>query len=139
MLIIIRTITVMGEIMYRKSRQRERILEILQNTDTHPSADIIYEKMKPEFRNLSLGTVYRNLSILLQQGKVKKLDFGSTFDRYDAQTGPHYHFMCEKCGSIIDLDIEVDEYINTEVQKKTDFIVNSHRLEFFGLCSRCRI
>ena len=85
-----------------------------------------------------MGTVYRNLNILMEQGLIKKIDFGSTFDRFDANTGPHYHFICEQCGSIIDLEIPIDPQINERVNQKTPFTAQRHRIEFFGLCDRCK-
>jgi Fur family peroxide stress response transcriptional regulator len=110
----------------------------LQSTGTHPSADWIYDHLKRDFPNLSMGTVYRNLSILMDQGLVKKIDFGSTFDRFDANTGPHYHFLCERCGSIADLEMEIDATLDERVNRITPYSVKRHRIEFYGLCDRCQ-
>jgi Fur family peroxide stress response transcriptional regulator len=126
------------KINYKKSKQRERILELLQDTRIHPSADWIYEKIKKEFKNLSMGTVYRNLGILIEQGLINKIDFGSTFDRYDANISKHYHFICEKCGSISDLEIPFDDTLNEVVNRYGKFHANHHRIEFFGLCEKCK-
>jgi Fur family peroxide stress response transcriptional regulator len=122
---------------YKRSRQRERILELLQSTGTHPTASWIYDTLKEEFPDLSMGTVYRNLNILVEQGLVRKIDFGSTFDRYDANTAPHYHFICERCGSITDLEMPVDEDLNKRVMKTTNFKAKRHRIEFYGVCDKC--
>jgi Fur family peroxide stress response transcriptional regulator len=84
-----------------------------------------------------MGTVYRNLTILMDQGLVKKIDFGSTFDRFDANTGPHYHFVCERCGSISDLRLEIDSSLNERVNSSTPYSVSHHRIEFYGLCDAC--
>ncbi|HPJ43485.1 MAG TPA: transcriptional repressor [Spirochaetota bacterium] len=123
---------------YRKSRQREKILEILRNTKCHPTADTIYLEMKDEFPDLSLGNVYRNLNILVETNTIKRLDFGSTFNRYDGNCETHSHFICEKCGEVSDL--EINENFNPE-----DFIKNSNgkkvknfTLEFSGICENCR-
>ena len=83
--------------LYRRSKQRERILELLQSTEAHPTASWVFGKLRKEFPNLSLGTVYRNIGILIQQGLLSRIAFGSTFDRLDANTKPHYHFICENC------------------------------------------
>lgn len=122
---------------YRKSRQRESILKILRGTKSHPTADTIYLEMKDEFPDLSLGNVYRNLNILVETGMIKRLDFGSTFNRYDGNCETHSHFICEKCGEVSDL--EINENLNPE-----DFIKNSKgkkvknfTLEFFGICEKC--
>lgn len=122
---------------YKKSRQRERIYELLLNTGIHPTASWIYDQVKKEFPDLSMGTVYRNLNILIEQGLVRKIDFGSTFDRYDANTAPHYHFICERCGSITDLAIPRDNSLHQRVESDTNLKVKRHRIEFFGLCEKC--
>ena len=122
---------------YKRSRQRERILELLKSTDTHPTAGWIYDRLKQEFKDLSMGTVYRNLSILLEQGLVTKIDFGSTFDRFDGNVDPHYHFLCEGCKSILDLPLEVDGTLNQKVDTLTGSKTRYHRVEFFGKCGQC--
>jgi Fur family transcriptional regulator, peroxide stress response regulator len=93
--------------------------------------------LKKDFPDLSLGTIYRNLSILTEQGKIKKIDFGSTYDRYDAHTDPHYHFICEKCGAIADLELPVDQELNKRADQGTPFHIRRHRIEFFGICDQC--
>jgi Fur family peroxide stress response transcriptional regulator len=82
--------------------------------------------------------VYRNLHVLVEQGLIRKIDFGSTFDRFDANVGPHYHFICERCGVIIDLDLPVDESLNERVNQTTSLAARSHRIEFFGICDHCQ-
>jgi Fur family peroxide stress response transcriptional regulator len=114
------------------------MLEVLRSTGTHPTADWLYNQLKDEFPNLSMGTVYRNLTILTGQGLIKKIDFGSTYDRFDANTGAHYHFICERCGAIIDLGLPVDEALNERVNRGTRFHAKRHRIEFFGVCDRCQ-
>ncbi len=123
---------------HKRSRQRDRILQLLQSTGRHPTADWIYNRLKEEFPNLSMGTVYRNLNVLAEQGLLGRIDFGSTFDRFDANTRPHYHFICERCDSIIDLDLPVDAGLDERVRKSTPFEVHRHRIEFYGICERCR-
>jgi Fur family peroxide stress response transcriptional regulator len=126
-----------NEALYRRSRQRERILELLRSTDAHPTANWIYSKLRKDFPDLSMGTVYRNIGILIQQGLINKIDFGSTFDRFDANIAPHYHFICEQCNAIIDLDLPVDDTLNARVPRSTHFEVRRHEIEFFGLCAQC--
>ena len=122
----------------RKSKQRERILELLRSTGTHPTATWIYDQLRGEFPSLSLGNVYRNLNILLEQGLIKKIDFGSTFDRFDANINRHYHFLCEECGSITDLVMPVIDELNKRVNEETNFKTRRHRIEFYGLCDKCK-
>jgi len=111
---------------------------LLQNSEIHPTADWIYGQLKGEFPNLSMGTVYRNLNILIEQELIKRIDFGSTFDRFDANTGPHYHFICERCSAILDLELPVDEALNERVTEATHHNAQRHRIEFFGICDRCQ-
>jgi Fur family peroxide stress response transcriptional regulator len=122
---------------YKRSRQRERIYELLKSTGTHPTASWIYDQLKTEFPDLSMGTVYRNLNILVEQGLARKIEFGSTFDRYDANTDPHYHFICERCGSITDLGLPMDNSLHDRVESSTNLKVKRHRIDFFGICDRC--
>lgn len=123
---------------YRKSKQRDEILRVLKSSDIHPTANWIYDQLKGKNPSLSLGTVYRNLGILVEQGLVDKLDFGSTFDRYEAAKKDHYHFVCEICGNVIDLDMPIKTELNTEVEDLVGFQTRNHRIEFFGICKKCR-
>jgi len=122
----------------RQSRQRNRILELLRSTGSHPTADWLYERLKKEFPNLSLGTVYRNLSFLIEQGDVKKIHFGSTFDRFEANVHPHYHLICESCGKILDFEMPIYHDLNEQAKQLTNFKISHHKLEFFGLCQECK-
>ncbi len=125
------------ESKYKRSRQRERILALLRSTDTHPTAGWLYDRLKQEFKDLSMGTVYRNLNILITQGLVTKIDTGSTFDRFDANISPHYHFICESCGSYLDIPLPVDVTLNRKVDEATNFRTKRHRIEFYGTCDKC--
>ena len=127
------------QIKQRQSKQRNRILEFLRSTDSHPTADRIYEHIKKEFPKLSLGTVYRNLSMLIDQGLVKKIHFGSTFDRFEANTRQHYHLICESCGNIVDFNMNIYDDLNEQAKKLTTFKIHDHKLEFFGICQDCRL
>jgi len=124
------------KVTYRRSRQRERILELLQSTEAHPTANWLYGKLRKEFPNLSLGTVYRNIGILIEQGLISRIAFGSTFDRLDANMKPHYHFICENCDSIIDLAIPPRKNLNVWPES-LGFQVTRHEIEFYGLCPKC--
>lgn len=122
---------------YRHSKQRARILALLHHTKTHPTAMMIFEELRREIPSLSLGNVYRNLNILVEQGLIRELKMGSTYDRYDGMTAPHYHFICEQCSEISDLIMPHDEALNQRVRTLTKAQVNYHRLEFYGTCVKC--
>jgi Fe2+ or Zn2+ uptake regulation protein len=122
---------------YRNSKQRARILELLHHTKSHPTAIMIFEELRREIPSLSLGNVYRNLNILVEQGLIRELKMGSTYDRFDGVVEPHYHFICERCGEISDLNLPHDEALNNKVRALTKGQVNYHRLEFYGSCAKC--
>ena len=122
---------------YRHSKQRERILELLKSTGGHPTATWVHDKLRKEYPSLSMGNVYRNLNILVEQGLVRSLDFGSTFDRFDANITPHYHLICENCGSVAYLDMPIENELNDKVKEVTDFNVYYHKIQFYGLCNKC--
>ena len=127
----------MSDKKHRSSRQRDRLLELLKKTDIHPTVDWLYSRLKTEFPKLSLGTVYRNLSILIDQGKVLRIEAGSTFDRFEANTGLHYHLICEKCGKIRDFNMPENRALDTEASRLTGFKIRSHRIDFYGICFEC--
>lgn len=122
---------------YRNTKQRDRILEVLGQTDSHPTASWVYDQLKPEFPSLSLGTIYRNLKILEEQGMINKLASGSTFDRYDAITHPHPHFVCTECGALYDIkDFEFPEVIH-KVNAQIRHEIKEVSLNYVGICDKC--
>lgn len=124
--------------MRRRSKQKEAILRVLKSTTSHPTADWVYERVRREIPNISLGTVYRNLRLLTQEGEVQELDLTGGVSRFDANTSNHYHFRCERCGRVFDLEEAVDETMDARVAEKTGFKVTHHCLEFRGLCNDCQ-
>jgi len=128
----------MSPIEYRRSKQRTRILELLNGTKKHPTAQLIYEQLKPDFPHLSLGTVYRNLNILVETGALRKLHYGSAFDRYDARMDPHYHFICSSCDRVYDLPLPPVKSLETKASEITEHTIYSHKVDFFGICRWCK-
>lgn len=122
----------------RMTKQRQMILDVLRSTTSHPTADWIYEEVRKLIPNISLGTVYRNLGILKEMGEVMELDFGSTFSRYDGNPVNHYHFSCLKCGHVYDLEMNVLTSLEKEVESQSGHTITHHRLEFYGICEKCR-
>ena len=123
---------------YKRSKQRERLLELLGQTERHPSADWLYQALKKEFPRLSLGTVYRNLTILVEQKRIQKLPFGSTHDRYEVIKKPHCHLACDVCGCVQDFTMPNYAKINKQAQKMSRFNISRHRIDFFGTCEKCQ-
>lgn len=124
--------------MARRTRQKEAILRVLKGNNNHPTASWIYEQVRQEIPHISLGTVYRDLKSLKQEGKIAELDFAGSLSRFDGNTENHYHFRCQKCGRIFDIPEPVDKEIDDRVAQKTGFEVLCHRLEFYGLCPDCQ-
>jgi len=122
----------------RNSRQRTALLDLLRSTKSHPTASWLYDRLKTEFPDLSLGTVYRNLSLLAGRGEVLVLRSGSTFDRFDADTRAHYHVVCEVCGKVEDVDLAADATLDARAEAASGYRISTHRLDFIGICPACR-
>lgn len=121
----------------KHSRQRDAILQYLAGTKAHPTADTIYESLRQEYPNISLGTVYRNLGLLCELGEIQKLSIPGHSDRYDFTTANHYHFICRRCGCVQDLPVTRLGNINRLANIDFDGIIESHQCQFFGTCARC--
>lgn len=121
----------------RLTKQRQLILDELCNLTSHPTADELYYLLRKKMPKISLGTVYRNLDLLSEQGVIQKLDVGGTQKRFDGNAATHYHVRCIKCGRVDDLNMSPDIGIEKEASKLTDFKILKHTLEFAGLCPRC--
>jgi len=115
---------------YKRSKQRDGILQLLRKTEIQPTADWLYQELKKEFPNLSFGTINRNLNILIEQNLVQRIPFGSTHDRYEARMPPHYYLICESCGLVQDINLSQYKDINVQAQKMSDFEVLRHRIDF---------
>jgi Fur family transcriptional regulator, peroxide stress response regulator len=116
----------------RYSRQREEILRIVLATESHPTADWVYEQARQIVPNISLGTVYRNLSLLVDERKINRLVTDDGVVRYDGNAKEHHHFICTKTGKIIDIEEPMAENILDEFQKKTGLKARGYKIEFYG-------
>ncbi len=123
--------------MAKYSRQRECILKNLQSRRDHPTADMVYESVQVEEPNISLGTVYRNLSFLAENGQILKISTGIGPDHFDGFTEAHNHFVCRKCGRVLDLDYVADEKIIAEASKNFNGEIKGYDLQFYGTCEDC--
>ena len=124
--------------MRRETKQREAILTVLRNMRSHPTAGQIYDEVRKSIPNISKGTVYRNLQVLQEDGDITELNLNRTLGRYEVKQERHYHFRCEKCGRVFDLDEPVNTEIEKRVAERTGFKVSSHQTEFRGLCKDCQ-
>ena len=123
--------------MKNYSRQREAILNVLRSTDTHPTANRVYELVRQEIPNISLGTVYRNLAALSEAGEILSINVGDGFEHFDGDVSEHLHLHCKQCGKIYDLHLE--NSILSDSAYKNDFLLESSLLIGYGICKNCKI
>lgn len=120
----------------RYSRQRELIYDVLLHSREHPTAEMVYKALKPEHPSLSLGTVYRNLNQLVEEGTIASLPF--PVERFDGNIEPHAHFVCKNCNSVYDImAIDYDSSLDKEAGEKSGHSIDQHMLIFYGDCAAC--
>ena len=131
--------TKVAEKKRRYSKQRAALLELLMSTKEHPTAAQLYERLRKQYPSVSLGTVYRNLSLLAEQGQVQILRGGSGFDRFDGNVAPHSHITCTVCGRVVDVDCAIpgEDAAEKAAAEASGFRVLSHALDFYGICPEC--
>lgn len=122
----------------KQFRKRNAILDFLRHTDQHPSAETIYAQLKTEIPDLSLGTVYRNLTLFKQQGLIQSLGSVNGVERFDGTVVPHVHFICSRCGSITDLkQLHVPQLLCNRAAEEVHGTVEQCMLTFYGVCREC--
>ena len=120
------------------SRKREAILEKIQSTTCHPTADWVYQSLKPDYPDLSLGTVYRNIGMFKNEGDIVSVALVAGQERFDGNTEPHGHFVCRQCNLVIDFFLpanQFDEIIYSEEIK--DAKIDRMDLTIYGTCKTC--
>lgn len=120
------------------SRQRESIKVCLQGRKDHPTADMLYTDVRKEFPNISLGTVYRNLSLLSELGEIKRLTTGDGPDRFDGDTSTHHHFICRKCHCVTDLTMRDISEIKNVAAENFRGTIEDYSVNFYGICENCK-
>ncbi len=124
--------------MQRYSRNRQAIIDCLINTTSHPTADWVYSRLKPDYPNMSLATVYRNLSQLKEAGVIRSVGTVNGQERFDGNIVPHTHVVCVKCGRMDDVhDVPLPEKLTEKVTSSTGYAVISAQLRFDGVCADC--
>ena len=125
--------------MQRYSRKRQAILDCLRGTKSHPTAEWIYTQLKPSFPDLSLATVYRNLSRFKDAGLVRSMGTVNGQERFDADTRPHTHAVCLRCGKVLDVcEVEIPGELIDRVQSATGFSLSYSNLMLEGICKDCQ-
>lgn len=121
------------------SRQREEIVHFLKTRKDHPTAEVVYENVRMVYPKISLGTVYRNLTLLSDTGEILRLRLGDGVDHFDADTSEHYHVICNSCGSVTDLEMKgIKLPIDTSILPY-DGTITGHIIYFTGVCKKCNL
>jgi Fur family transcriptional regulator, peroxide stress response regulator len=121
----------------RKSKLRERIFDLIMANKDHPTAQWVYDTLRNECPSVSLGTVYRNLNILTEEKRIECKKFHDGTEHYDATTQSHYHFICEQCGSIIDMPMPFQAQVTELAKCNSAHEIHSHTIQYFGICEKC--
>lgn len=123
---------------FKNSRQRSLILKIVRSTHCHPSADWIFEQARKSIPHISLGTVYRNLGLLCNEGKIQEVIFSDGVNRYEGDLRLHNHIRCRNCESVEDVPHFSLESPIEEIEKKTGYRIHLMKVEFSGFCPKCK-
>ena len=122
--------------MKNYSRQREAIINVLRSTNTHPTAAWIYEQVREQIPNISLGTVYRNLAALSESGEILSINVGDGQEHYDGDNKAHVHLHCKTCGCIKDLSLNSDPL--SDMAEKEGFVTETSIYLLCGTCEKCK-
>ena len=128
--------------LIRKTKQREIILNELCKVTSHPTADELYLMVRDKLPRVSLGTIYRNLEIMAEEGIIRKIETRGKLKRFDGNTEDHLHIRCENCDKIEDIFLddysEIENFIKKAMNNKKNFKFLDFELEIIGLCSECQ-
>ncbi|QTA78193.1 Fur family transcriptional regulator [Desulfonema limicola] len=124
---------------YRITPQRLAVLNILAESTEHPDVEKIYIQVKKNFPTTSMATVYKTIVVMKEIGEVIEIAFSDGSSRYDGNKPyPHPHLICTKCKNILDPDLDSLKNMTEELVNETGFMIQSHRLDFFGICPECQ-
>ena len=126
------------EVQRKNSKKRQAILESLRSVTNHPTAEMIYNRLKPEYPDLSLGTVYRNLAMFLEEGQIISVGTVDGQERYDARTDFHAHLVCRRCRCVTDIE-PTDEFktVCEALARSSGCKPDGISLSYTGLCRNC--
>ena len=125
--------------MNNYSKQREIILEVIKENRIHPTAEEIYNIVTKKEPQISKSKVYRNINILVEQGKIKQLKMAIGPDRYDYLHENHHHAICDKCGRVFDFNYSFNnEEISKEILKQIGMEMEVDSITIYGICESCK-
>ena len=122
----------------RNTIQKELVLNAVLQMRRHVTADEVYETVCREHPNIGKGTVYRNLGILAEEGKIRKVEIPNGPDRFDFTLERHYHVRCVECGRVFDVEMDAIEDLDERVRDKHGFEFLDYDILFKGICPDCR-
>ena len=121
-----------------RSHKRDAILAMVRSTTDHPTAEWVYHQLKPEIPDLSLATVYRNLTLFKEDGTIKSVGAIAGQERFDGNLDTHGHFVCDSCHAVIDIHVPVDStHMMTQVESCKGFKVERFNITMHGSCQDC--
>lgn len=120
----------------KPSVQRIAIMTYLMEHCTHPTVDEIYTALSPSIPTLSKTTVYNTLKLLSEQGAAQTLTIDERNTCYDAETAPHAHFLCKRCGKIYDVEYNADVK-QTECTDMDGHEIQEVHYYYKGICKEC--
>ena len=123
----------------RNTIQRDIVLNTVIKLRGHVTADEVYESIKPEYPNISRGTVYRNLKVLSEEGKIRRVEVPNGSDRFDFTTKEHYHVRCISCGDIADVDMDILSDLTKQIRDSNGMNILGFDILFKGICRNCQI
>lgn len=121
----------------KKSYQRDIVLKVVIDSCDHPTAELVYNRVRDIIPNISLGTVYRNLNTLADNGYIKRIGVSNNQDRFDKTTMPHHHIRCILCDSVKDVFFDTSEEFYDKIELETKYKIISKNLVFDGICPNC--
>ena len=120
----------------RVTPQRQRIFRILAESDTHPTADAVYARVREDMPTISLKTVYDVLNELVALGEIQQLDIGEGARRFDPTPTPHHHLICEICGKVLDVFADFSQ-VQIPTDQRHGFSIRNAEVTFRGVCEGC--
>lgn len=134
-----KTINLLKAKQIQVTPQREAIISYMIDSTAHPTAEMIYAKLSPQFPHMSVATVYNNLRLLVDLNLVEEMSSNDAATHFDFPIEPHYHAICTNCGKIFDFTYPGVTDVEAVAAKKTGFKVSGHHLEVYGICPECQV
>ncbi len=122
----------------RRTKQRQLVLEAVKNSEDHPTAAQVYQRVRRRYPGIAYATIYNALRWWVQRGELREFTFGDAAARYDRNSDRHDHAFCTRCGRLIDVSVTLPKKTLEQVRRRTGLRITVHHVQFLGLCSPCR-